>query len=230
VAECGTVVCDLGGVVLRWDPLALVREALALAAPESLPPESMPPGFLPPGFLPGAATAEALAPLLFQDFTPDSDWSAFDRGVLDLDALVVRITDRTRLGPDLVRAVLDAIPAHLQFVPGTVALLGRLREAGHRVVYLSNMPTPFADRLDADPRFGSWFDGGVFSCRVRSVKPEPRIYQVAEQRLRLDDRHRVLMIDDRPVNLVQARARGWSGLTFRDPDDCAAQLRAAAWL
>lgn len=214
------MVWDLGGVLLRWDPIVLLRDALA-----AHPDEPVPPGLLPPGSM----TPQALAPVVFQDFTPDSDWSVFDRGELDVDALASRIGARTGLGAGLVRAVLDGIPPHLEFVPGTVELLDRVQEAGHRLVYLSNMPFPYVGRLLADPRFTGWFSDGVFSSLVHRVKPEPEIYRIAADTLGLGAGP-VLMIDDRPVNLVPARARGWAGLHFRGAGHCAAELERTGWL
>lgn len=206
----GTVVCDLGGVVLRWEPLELVRSALARYGDESVPVERLMSG-------------------LFQGFTPDSDWSAFDRGLLDGEQLIARVSARSGIEAGLVRTVLDAVPGHLRPDPAAVRLLAALRAEGHRVVYLSNMPAPLADWLEADREFTSWFDDGLFSCRVFAVKPEPEIYRIAAERLDLDP-HRLVMLDDREVNLEQAQRLGWPGVWFTDAGRCQAQLAALGWL
>ncbi len=205
-----TVVCDLGGVVLRWDPLQLVRHVLAAR------------GGAP-------ASAEQLMPLLFQEFTPDSDWSQFDRGSLDEAGLVTRIAGRTGIDAGFVGAILTLIPAHLRPDPAMLALLAALRAAGHRLVYLSNMPAPFADRLEADAAFRGWFDAGVFSCRVLAVKPEPEIFRIAAARLDLDPA-RLVMVDDRVVNLEQAERFGWAGVLFTDAARCRDRLAELGWL
>lgn len=205
-----TVVFDLGGVMLRWQPEELAHQAL-------------------PDHAPDPATAATLAARLFQDFTPGGDWAEFDRGVLDLATLVDRMSARTGLATSAVHALLDAVPSHLQPQRPSVALLERLRAAGHRLVYLSNMPAPYADRLDGDPGFRGWFEAGVFSSRVGCVKPEPRIFEVAQRRLGLDP-SRTLLVDDRPANLAQARRHGWSGVHFRDAEQCAGELADLGWL
>ncbi|MEJ2577665.1 MAG: HAD-IA family hydrolase [Kineosporiaceae bacterium] len=215
-----TLVCDLGGVLLRWEPDVLLRGVL-----DRQPELWARPGLFPPG----PVTVDALVTVVFQDFTPDSDWSAFDRGTLDAEGLIARVRARTGLDAAVLRALLDDIDGHLDYLAPTVHLVERLRAAGHRLVYLSNMPAPFADRLAADPRFTAWFEDGIFSSRVQQVKPEPEIYRTAVHRLGLDDGP-VLMIDDRPVNLVPARALGWGGLHFRDADGCAAELERTGWL
>ncbi len=205
-----TVVLDLGGVLLRWQPDLLIRQVRSRQNGQG-------------------PSADALLAKLFEDFSPTTDWAQFDRGRYTMDGLVDRVSRRAELEPAVVRAILDAIPAHMRMNPATVALLARVRGAGHRIVYLSNMPTPFADLLEQDPDFAVLFDGGVFSCRVDAIKPEPEIFRIARERLDLDPSSMVL-IDDRPDNLVAAAVLGWPGLHFVDADQCAADLERLGWL
>ncbi len=205
-----TLVMDLGGVVLRWEPSALVAQALPDLAAE-------------------AGGIEPLAARLFQDFAPDGDWAQFDRGTVDAAGLAARMSQRTGLPLSRLRALVDAVPAQLTLLPGARQLLHRLRAAGLRVVYLSNMPLAYADGLEARAEFRTWFDGGVFSSRVGHVKPEPEIFAIAGERLGLDPA-RTLMVDDRAENLVEARRHGWSTVLFVDPERAVTELVALGWL
>jgi putative hydrolase of the HAD superfamily len=205
-----TLVVDLGGVVLRWEPVALVADAL-------------------PDLARQAGGADPLAARLFQDFVPGSDWAEYDRGALDEAALAARMSARTGVPLARVQALLDAVPAHLTFLAPTVRLLERLRDNGSRLVYLSNMPLRYAAWLDTQERFAGWFSDGVFSARVGHVKPEPEIFTVAQQRLSLDPAG-TLLIDDRAVNLDQAARHGWSTLLFTGADDAAHRLADLGWL
>lgn len=205
-----TVVCDLGAVLLRWQPLDLVAEAL----PEQAR---------------AAGGAAGLVSRLFEDFRPDGDWARFDRGTLDLAGVVAGMAARTGLDPADVRTLLDAVPAHLAVQQATAEVFQALRRAGHRLVYLSNMPAPYADVVERLGVFAELFDGGVFSGRVGVSKPEPEIYQVATERLGLDPR-RLLLVDDKQANLDAAARLGWSGLRFTDAAACAAELTRLGWL
>jgi putative hydrolase of the HAD superfamily len=205
-----TVVIDLGGVLLRWDPPALISSAWPDLAPDRF-------------------AADALVRQVFQGSAPGGDWADFDRGLLGPSALVARMSARTGLPATRVQALLDAIPAHLAVQPATGRLLDRMRGAGLRLVYLSNMPAPFADRLDLLPDFRGWFDDGVFSARVGHVKPEPEIFALAEQRLGLDP-GRTLLLDDRPENVAAAVDRGWAGQAFVAAEDAEVALTALGWL
>ena len=107
-----TVIFDLGGVLLHWQPLTLLQHLLPQHAPHH-------------------AGAQALAQQLFQGFDPGSDWALFDRGQIEPDALAQRIAARTGLKVLEVQAVIEAIPPHLATLEGTEALLHELLSLIH---------------------------------------------------------------------------------------------------
>ena len=53
------------------------------------------------------------------------------------------------------------------------------------------------------------FDVTILSYEVRSMKPDARIYEAAEQAAAVAP-HRILFIDDREENVLAARERGWN--------------------
>lgn len=193
------VVLDLGGVLLRWRPLELVRRALPHRAGD----------------------AERLARSIFGH--PDGEWSRFDRGLLDADGVVAGIVGRTDLTPDDLHAVLAQVPAELVPVPATVALLERLHGRGTPVFYLSNMPAPHADRLEAEHAFFGLFADGVFSGRVHLAKPDPAIFRLAQDRFGVPAAD-LLFLDDHAPNVDAARSAGWQALLFTDAAACEAEL------
>jgi putative hydrolase of the HAD superfamily len=205
-----TLVVDLGGVLLRWDPAGLIAQAW-------------------PDLAPDRASALALVDQVFQGSLPGGDWAEYDRGALDAATVVARISGRTGLTERRVQGLLDAVPAHLSLQPATARLLDRVRADGVRMVYLSNMPARYADWLDGLSQFRGWFEDGVFSARVGHVKPESEIFALAQRRLGLDPA-RTLMLDDRADNVAEALRHGWSGLVFIDAEDAAARLTALGWL
>lgn len=201
------IVFDLGGVVFRWQPLALLRETLPQRAGDD-------------------EQARAVAAELFQGYAPQGDWGAFDRGEIGAGVLAARIARRASLSEAEVLAFLQAIPAHLEPIAETVALLGRLKAAGHRLFYLSNMPAPFAEHLQRSHAFMAWFEDGVFSSQVQVMKPQAAIFDAAARRFGLAP-HELILIDDVAHNVDAARALGWQGLYFIGAADCADALRAA---
>ena len=144
------IVWDFGGVLFNWRPAELLKRELPQRASDD-------------------ASAAHWVREIFQNY--GGDWGEFDRGALTVPALIERIATRTGLAAAEVQTVVDGVPFELQPIAESVALLGRLREAGHTQYYLSNMPAPFADHLEAQHGFVGWFDRGVFSARVQAVKP-----------------------------------------------------------
>jgi len=205
-----TVVFDVGGVVVRWQPRELVRQVLPLQAHDE-------------------ASARAVVAALFEAFGPEADWSLFDRGRIGPDALAERIAARTGYPLQGLRTLIAAIPAHIQPIPASVALLERVRAAGHRLTLLSNMPIGYADHLEAAHACFAWFEARVFSGRIGLIKPERAMFDHAREALALDLQH-TLFIDDHTGNVEAARTFGWQALHFESAAQCEAALRREGWL
>jgi HAD superfamily hydrolase (TIGR01509 family) len=202
------VVFDFGRVLFEWEPEQLLSRVLPHRAD-------------------AAQAAVHWVAQVFQGY--GGDWGEFDRGTVTVPALVQRIATRTGLTTAEVQAVVDAVPAALAPLAGTVSILQRLKAAGHRLFYLSNMPLPYADHLERTHEFVGWFDGGVFSSRARFNKPEPAIYEHAERAFGLPAQH-LLFIDDHAPNVHAARQRGWQGVQFVGPERLEADLRGLGLL
>lgn len=191
-----TLVFDLGGVVLRWQPAHLLRSHL-------------------PQRLPDHAAAERLAEQFFESFRPGRDWAEFDRGVLAFETVARRISHRIGMPEAEVLAVMHGIPAHLQLRDDTVALLQELHTEGHRLVYLSNMPGPYVRHAQAQLNRLAIFEQGLYSSDVQLVKPEAAIYQAALTQFGLVAGD-CIFFDDSSVNVIAARQQGWEARQFTD--------------
>ena len=197
-----TVVFDLGGVVFHWQPTELLRQVL-------------------PGRARDEAEAAHWVREIFQTFDPGGDWAQFDLGTVEPDVLASRIARRTGLAVDEVMAVIDGLAPHMRVKADTVALIGDLQVACHRLVYLSNMPHGLSHWIENDHPFADWFEDGVFSARVALMKPDAAIFHALTERLAVNDPSPVF-IDDAQRNIDAARALGWCGVRF----DTATQVRA----
>jgi putative hydrolase of the HAD superfamily len=204
------VVFDFGGVMFRWQPLALLQEVVPELAPDE-------------------ATARETAVRIFQSFEPQSDWAQFDLGRIAPEVLTRRIAARIGAAEAQIRRVVDAIPGHLEAHPESVALMRRLKAAGHRLYYLSNMPEPYAVHLEREHAFMADFADGIFSARVGLMKPDAAIFRLAQQRFALDP-PRTMFVDDHRGNVDAARALGWHALHFRSAAQCEDDARALGWV
>jgi putative hydrolase of the HAD superfamily len=100
-----------------------------------------------------------------------------------------------------------------------------LHAAGFKTAILSNMPTDMATHVRNNFAWISHFDQHIFSGEVRSVKPEPAIYQHCIDALGVQPSE-ALFIDDRDVNLEQARAAGIRGIRFQSVEQLRKDLQA----
>jgi putative hydrolase of the HAD superfamily len=196
------IVFDFAGVLFHWQP----HEFIARLLPQHAPTE---------------AAARALVIEFFEGF--GGGWAEFDRGTIESAPLAEIIAKRTGLGVDEARKVIDAIPHELQPIEATVALLHRLHERGHALYFLSNMPAPYADHLEAAHDFIGLFRAGVFSARARLIKPEPEIFAHALEEFGIHAAD-TLFIDDLLPNVDAARLAGWQAMQFQSPAQCAADL------
>ena len=197
------LIFDFGAVVFRWQPVDLLQRVLPRHAPD-------------------AGSAKALAERIFQGYS--GPWGRFDLGTIEVPALVDALVAQADLPPDDVRALIAAVPHALEPLADTQSLIERLRAAGHRLFYLSNMPAPFADHLEATHGFLRYFEAGVFSGRVQLAKPDPAIFQLALQRFGIEAADAVFL-DDHLANVDAARALGLGAVLFEHATQAEAKLR-----
>jgi putative hydrolase of the HAD superfamily len=110
-------------------------------------------------------------------------------------------------------------------LPHAESMIERLRARGHKLFFLSNMPMPYAAHLETNYPLSTWFDDGVFSSRVKLLKPEPAIFHEATRRFGAAPGE-IVFIDDFALNIKGARAVGWDAIHFLSAEQCEADLRS----
>lgn len=201
------LVFDFGAVLIKWIPAQLVAQNF-------------------PHVTAASQTAEHLARAIFAH----ADWHAFDRGTLTQHEVTERTALRLGLPHAQVQALVSGIGEHLLPIDETLGVLAELvqrrqQRADVRLYFLSNMPLPYARVLEQRHAFLDWFDGGIFSGDVQTVKPEPMIFHLLQSRHALEP-GRTLLIDDLQLNVNAARALGWQGLQFTSAQQLRSDLDA----
>ena len=192
------LVFDLGGVVVRWDPEAIIASVFS-----------------------DPATQSKVKAGVFSH----PDWLELDRGTLGREDAIARAAQRTGVAAGEIKRLLHAVPASLVPFPDTVALLYRLKAKGLRLYCLSNMHFASIEHLEQTHDFFEVFDGAVISCRLQLCKPETGIYKHLLQTygLKADE---TLFIDDVQKNLDAAAKLGIRTLKFEHAAQCERQLHA----
>ncbi|HUV15686.1 MAG TPA: HAD family phosphatase [Pelolinea sp.] len=78
---------------------------------------------------------------------------------------------------------------------------------------LTNFPAHLHDYMKTAWRVDGAFDHIIASCDVKLLKPDPRMYQAALERINLKPEETVF-IDDREVNVKAAEALGIKGIIY----------------
>jgi putative hydrolase of the HAD superfamily len=185
------IVFDFGGVVFIWDPRTIVTRVFSdeIDIQKAISVFSHP------------------------------DWLEFDRGTITIENLVKNITARTGLPFDKVIDMIRHIPLTLKPTQETIDLIYEMKDKGHNVYALTNMPHMSMAHFESEYKFMKIFNGIVASCRIHMVKPEPEIYHYLLDKYELDPQE-TIFIDDTTVNLSPASSLGIRTIEFKNPAQC----------
>ena len=188
MAPCKTVVFDLGGVLIHWDPRLLYRKLL--------PTE--------------AAGEEFLSTVCTQEWNARQDAGRpLDEGIAEL---VARFPDQGAL----IEAWRDGVGEMVLPIHDSVELLRELRERDVPIYALSNWGTDEFEAIRGLFPFLGWFRGVLISGSVGLLKPDPQIFGLVEREYRLHP-PQVAFIDDDPANVEVARQLGFESILFSSP-------------
>jgi FMN phosphatase YigB (HAD superfamily) len=99
----------------------------------------------------------------------------------------------------------------------------------YRVGLLSNiMPGFIPEMIQRGLVPNITYDAVIDSSEVRAIKPEQRIFEIAQERAKVNAEE-ILLIDDSRANVMAAGQMGWKVMWFDDyrPDESVARVRAS---
>lgn len=198
-----TVIFDLGGVLIDWDPRNLYRRLFDgnIAAMEA--------------FLAEVCTAEW------------NERQDAGRSFAEGEAVAIAAhPDRRDMIIAWARDFDEMIPGA---IAGSVDILAQLHARGVPLYALSNWS---AETFPSQLRrfdFLSWFAGIVLSGEEGVIKPDPRIYRRLLERHGVEAA-RAVYIDDVAANAAAATALGIHGIHFTSPGQLRAELAALGLL
>jgi 2-haloacid dehalogenase len=191
-----SVVFDVGGVLLDWDPRHLYRKLFA--------------------------DETAMERFLAEICTPA--WhEAHDRGLPTAPSCAELARAHPEFAREIMAWAERSEEMVAGEIPGTATILDQLQAAGYPCYGLTNMESEtFPLRLE---RFAclQHLDGIVVSGIERVAKPDPEIYLRLLSRYGLEAR-RTLMIDDNARNVKAARSLGMHAVCFSSAASLRTQL------
>lgn len=198
-----SVIFDFGGVLLDWNPRHLYRKLF------------------------GDDTA-GMERFLAEVCT--GDWNQRQDAGRPWAEAIAELVERHPTQAELIRAYRERWDEMLAGpIDGSVAILGELHAAGHRLYGLTNWSRDTFALTRPRYRFLDWFDGIVVSGEEGLIKPDARLYSRLIERYDIAPA-RAVFIDDSVPNIAAAEALGIRGIHFRSPDQLRAELTARGLL
>lgn len=164
--------------------------------------------------------------------SPDTVETAFWQYSAAVDTGKMSIKDFNKaLADDLGLASIDWQTYYLAAVDPIEEMHELVKWAAeyYRVGLMTNIGTGFIDDMRANGLIPDIaYDAVVDSSKVGLIKPDPKIYEVAEAMAGVEGRE-ILFIDDTRANLMPAQQAGWHVMWFNDYDtkESTKQVRTA---
>ena len=180
-----TVIFDIGNVLMRFDYMPYVRALLG-----------------------DVDVVERVNDAIWRS----GYWAELDRGE-PVEKIYPMMIDVAPEYEKEIRRTFDNVGQCMRREEYTIPWIKELKEKGLQVLYLSNYSEYI---MQANPEvldFLTFMDGGVFSCYVRLLKPDPAIYQKLCEECSLDPKECVF-IDDHEENVNAAIEFGMQGIHF----------------
>lgn len=115
-------------------------------------------------------------------------------------------------------------------IPDTVQILKEIRDSKqYRLYALTNWSAQTFPWALSNFEFLHWFEGIVVSGHEKTRKPFPEFYQILLDRYTIDPA-KAIFIDDVPRNLRGGEALGIRGIHFQSPSQLRADLKALGLL
>ena len=197
------VVFDVGNVLVRWSPAEIVHRCFDHA----------------PGTDANLKRAEAI----FRCAT----WRRLNLGELSTTEAELAYQAELGLSRDETERLFFHVTDHQHVIEGTVAIARRLKDAGYRVLGLTDNVHEIVAYHKARNSFWELFEGAVVSAEVGLMKPDPAIFRHLLETHALTAAE-TLFFDDFQVNVDGAKSVGIEARLFTTPERCEADLRALA--
>lgn len=183
------IIFDLGGVVVEYNPRDFLMDLFMNKRAE-----------------------EAVYDLTFGS----KPWEALERGsITRAEATRMMLQDAARNGRTFeVRAVLEEWETILRTKKHTIKTMCKLKIAGYRLYYLSNIAQDTFEEI-RQRDFFPLFDGGITSFEAGLRKPDPQLFAQLMQRYGLAYDETIFVDDEKPCAQA-AYNLGMTGILYKN--------------
>jgi putative hydrolase of the HAD superfamily len=164
-------------------------------------------------------TKEAIN-IIIRDIFTSREWKLLDNGDITTPEAIDKISERSSLKTEEIASVFNLRKEIMHPVIKNVKLLPVLKKRGFNLYFLSNFPSDIFDEVFKEYEFFKFFNGGIISSKVKSSKPDRRIFDILLNKYSLiaDE---CLFIDDIEINSQAAVSVGMKSIFVPESADLA---------
>lgn len=190
------IVFDIGNVILEWNPQKLLDSLFSCKTENK----------------------EAMENIIAHE-----DWQMLDKGTLSLEEAISRANDRCNMEVNKIRKLFEETPKSLIPIQKTVDVIMELSEKGYSLYVLSNMHKHSFEYLSGAYDIWKHFSGIVISSHIKSIKPEPEIFEYLIGTYNLIPRNTVFL-DDLKCNIATAKKFGLNTIHVKNASQSKEEL------
>ena len=151
-------------------------------------------------------------------------WGELDLGILSYGEVLQKFIDRDPELEPQIRAIFHDMAGIVLKRDYSIPLVKKLRLNGYQVLALSNFPEKVYLENREPLAFLEEMNGYILSYRDHVIKPDPKIYQLLQERYGFLPEECVF-VDDLQENLDAAKEQGWHTILFNGYEQMLAALQ-----
>ena len=154
------------------------------------------------------------------------DWKELDRAVLSEEEVLGRFYAAEPGYRKEIDEAFERVGECIERREWAIPMIKAIKQRGYRALFLSNMSEHVMGSNPQAYDFTDHMDGGIWSCRVNRIKPDPEIYRILLKEYGLSAEE-CLFIDDTPCNIAAAKKLGMKTILFSGREQLEADLDKA---
>ncbi len=141
----------------------------------------------------------------------------FDNGTNSAEEYWIRILNQLGYAIDkrkIESLIIEDTLSWTEINPDMLNFIIENRNKVQNLSIISNMPKEILEYINENQSMLSYFDETIYSCEVKQNKPNPRIYELALERIGLPT-NKCLFVDDSKANISAAQKIGINTIHFK---------------
>ncbi|MBQ3665054.1 MAG: HAD-IA family hydrolase [Lachnospiraceae bacterium] len=173
--------------------------------------------FIPKEHMKNVGIKEGKIKAVMEAVVDNEIWDEYDRGIMTYEETLGKMIEKSPKLEKEIRKVFGNLEGIVKKFDYTDRLIKELKNAGYRVLYLSNLSQKLYQDCEKELAFINALDGGILSFEVKMKKPDQEIYELMIRKYHLTP-EQCVFFDDREVNLRAAQELGMGTVIFNRDD------------